>query len=197
MPHWKNKSLENLTEVRDGILYIEEWREIANTDGKYLVSSFGRIKSLSHKNPRIKTYKINHRGYGVIFVAYSNGEYKGRGVHRFVAEAFLPNPNNLEQVNHKKGIKTDNRVSELEWMTGSENQLHSFRELGREGGLKGKTGRLHHLSKPIYCSTLDMEFGSAKEAGRELGMAQSHISDVCNGQQKHTNGLVFRYLKIA
>lgn len=156
MEFWKNNDLSNLTEIVDGILYIEEWKYIQDFP-YYMVSSFGRIKSLSKLKVRknhtgsfytkdkilkqTKRKTENGNGYLNLTLCNENGKNQ-KFVHILVAKAFIPNPENKPEVNHKKGIKTDNRVHQLEWNTRSDNQKHSY-----EIGLKDKKGEKHHLAK--------------------------------------------------
>ena len=101
----------------------EEWREIKETNGRYSVSSEGRVKNnitgdIKKATPIAKGYlKVNlHR----------DGIRVNRLVHRLVATEFIPNPENKLEVNHKNGIKIDNRVENLEWVTGEENRRHAY-----------------------------------------------------------------------
>jgi len=112
----------------------EIWKDIIGYEGLYKVSNFGRIKSLDKicgnflRKAKIRKIRLDKDGYCVISL-YKLGKIKYTGVHRLVATAFIPNPENKKFVNHKKGIKTDNRASELEWVTQSENEKHAF-EIG-------------------------------------------------------------------
>ncbi len=106
-------------------IIFEEWRPVVNYEGLYEVSNFGRIKSLSRfmnnkhggkslLKERIIRPAISQKGY--LCVALSKDcKMKSFTVHRLVAEAFIPNPNNLLQINHRNEIKTDNSVWNLEW----------------------------------------------------------------------------------
>lgn len=144
MVHFNNFTLSSLTEVVDGILNIEKWEDIKGYEGLYKISSFGRVKSLS--NNKLKKDKIlkqgkNHAGYLHVSLSKNNKRITKR-VSRMVGIYFIPNPENKQQINHKKGIRTDNRAWELEWATSSENMKHSFCVLKRQtpnfGGYSNK-----------------------------------------------------------
>ena len=102
----------------------ETFKDISGYKGDYQVSNLGRIKSLKFTE---KILRQKNDGHGYLVVNLYNKGSKSKKVHRLVAIAFIPNPENKKTVNHKKGIKTDNRAKELEWATYSENHLHSFR----------------------------------------------------------------------
>lgn len=121
---------------------LEIWKDIAGYEGLYQVSDLGRVKSLDRicwngkvnfvrKSKIIKDFK-NKKGYHTVSLNKGKSP-KSYYLHRLVAIAFIPNPENKPEVNHKKGNKSDNRVCAIEWSTYSENNQHSY-----DVGLKKK-----------------------------------------------------------
>ena len=103
----------------------EVWKPIEGTDGGYEVSNLGRVMSKMQRNPRIMPQTIQRSGYHYVML-HVNNKPTCRRVHRLVAQAFLPNPANMKEVNHKDGNKDNNRADNLEWCTRSHNVKHSF-----------------------------------------------------------------------
>lgn len=106
------------------------WLDIAEYEGLYQVSNCGRVKSLPRngtiKEERMLKPRVSKNGY--LYVHLRNGNIsKYVKIHRLVAEAFIPNPDNKPQVNHINGNKLDNTVDNLEWVTASENTMHAFK----------------------------------------------------------------------
>lgn len=131
--------------------------EIKGTDGMYAVSRLGEIWSnWTHKK---LAPILTKRGYLTVTIKFSDG-LKIKRVHRLVAEAFIPNPENKPDINHINGIKTDNRDVNLEWCTCSENQYHAFKLGLREPSpnMKGKFNENNPLSKPIIQRDLSGNF---------------------------------------
>lgn len=104
----------------------EEWRWIKGFEGKYKISSLGRIRSYATCiNGKILNPSHDKDGYLHIGLSMgSRNKHKDVRIHRMVAEAFIPNPNNYPMVNHINGVRDDNRVENLEWCDNSYNQWH-------------------------------------------------------------------------
>ena len=163
----------------------EIWKKVPNTDGMYYISNFGNLVSYN-SNHHVKTDRPkvikgrNLRGY--IQVNLSGKLYL---LHRLVAEAFVPNPDNKLFVNHKDGIKNNNHVDNLEWVTQSENMKHSYDVL-RQPLPPGNPKR-------IRCIETGIIYKSATDAQRKTGIAKTNIGKVALARETsgrrlgHTN----------
>lgn len=137
---------------------FEEWRPVRGFEDRYRVSSFGNVMSILRYDVNARTYRAcsdrmasNPHSTGCLVVnLWRNNKYKSFRIHRLVAEAFLPNPENKKTVNHKDGDKTNNKLENLEWATHSENIQHSYDVLGRQASAQTKLkGKNHRNSKPL------------------------------------------------
>jgi len=182
---------------------MEKWKNILELDSNYQISNFGNVKRLSHfilrKNGRKQTFTerllsptIDRRGYTKF---YTRG--KTFRIHQLVAKYFIPNPENKPTVNHIDGNKSNNRSSNLEWNTSSENIKHAYDTGLRVGSMIKMTGKNHPRSKVVFQYTMNMVFinsyNGTCEASRETGIYQSGISLCCNGKKKHAGGYKWRY----
>lgn len=123
----------------------EIWRYIDITKGKYSVSNMGRVKN-NETGMLIKPIKIA-KGYVRVNLHLENGLRSEQLLHRLVAMAFIPNPEDKPEVNHKNGIHNDNRLSNLEWVTGEENRRHAY----ETGLVKHKDERYSGYLYRLWC----------------------------------------------
>lgn len=173
----------------------EIWR-IVTVNKDYEVSNLGNIRSCKGKTLRVlkpfrrgkdKINEHNHDYYlGVRLL--TKGVEKDYSVHRLVAEAFIPNPKNLPQVNHKNGIRQDNRVENLEWCDNSYNIWHSYNVL-RDKNKKERAVIQYNKKGDFLC-----EYESIHEASSETNIAYSSILEVCvrKGCRKTAGGYIWR-----
>lgn len=141
----------------------EIWKEVKGTNGKYKVSSFGRVIGAYGKLVKpVPTPK----GYVRVKIWYGS-TYRTRMVHRIVAEAFIPKPDGKTQINHIDGDKTNNRIDNLEWCTQSENMRHRIDVLG----IKPTSSK----GAKVKCVETGEVFRSTAEAARSVGLSRSGI----------------------
>ena len=152
----------------------------------YAVSELGQV--YSHKTNQFLKPSFNLKGYPQVCLTL-DGRRKKKTVkiHRLVAEMFIPNPNQLPQVNHIDGDKTNNRVENLEWCDNSYNQIHAHRVLGRKGS-GGGGGKI-----PVICVDTGEEYPSLSEAARKTGAKPQNIYRVCKEKAERTAGLKWKY----
>lgn len=141
-------------------------RDIEGYEGLYAVTSCGKVWSYRNKK-FLKQYK-KESGYYVVNL-YKNKERKTKRVHALVAEAYIPNPDNLETVDHIDGNKEHNYIRNLQWMTRGDNVRKS-------------------CCKKVRCIETGQTFNSIKEAAEIMRLDPSHIGKVCNGKLNKTGG---------
>lgn len=168
-----------------------KWKTIEEYPN-YMVSDMGEVKSLKFGKERILKGIKDKDGYLIVNL-FKEGKAKQYFIHRLVTLAFLPNPNNLSEVNHISEIKTDNRVENLEWCNRKHNLNHGSRN---ERARKTLTNR-KDLSKPILQFTKEGNFvkrwESIREVERELGFNEGNISSCCLGRYNSSYGFIWRY----
>jgi len=155
---------------------MELWKDVAGYEGLYEISDAGNVR----RNGKVLNHNVNVKnGYHSVQLC-KNGVHKRVYVHRLVAVAFLPNPKNLPQINHKDEHKENNTVENLEWCSVKYNNNH------------GKNCPTQRISKRIKQITLNgkliREWRSATEAGEKGGYSRQHISHCCAGKRKTSNG---------
>lgn len=176
----------------------EVWKDVVGYEGLYQVSNMGRVKSLSRiglNGNRLKERLLKPRpkAFGYLLVClYKQGNCKNFLIHRLVAEAFIPNPNNYPQINHKDEVTYNNVVSNLEWCTCKYNiNYGSHNERANKSKVNGKG------SKAVLQFDLNgnfiKEYPSTSEIGRQLNFVISNISRCCNGLRKTANGYIWKY----
>lgn len=168
------------------------WKEIPGTDGKYLISTHGEVMAISR---RVKFGNIYRWTKTKLLTPRDNGKgyleleflEKHRYIHRLVAEAFIPNPENLPQVNHKDENKSNNCVENLEWCDRVYNTNYGT------GIERSKEKRFGDRFVVINLDTGEV-YQTPKDASRATGIHNDSISRVCKGKSKTAGGYRWRYL---
>lgn len=157
--------------------------------GDYGVDKSGNVFSFKFGKERILRTATNKHGYSYVCL-YVDGVKTCKKVHRLVAEAFIPNLNNNRDVNHIDGIKSNNRIENLEWCTHAENVSHAFRVLGY------KNQGVEYRKKVVVSINKEgnrQEYPSTMEASRKTGVVQSCISRCCLGKRKTAGGYYWKF----
>ena len=171
---------------------MEQWKEIEGTNGRLLVSDAGRIKSLL-RDGRILKATADTKGYQRLRVTLDRKKLCFK-VHRLVANAFIPNPENYPQVNHINGNKRDNRAVNLEWVRNIDNAHHAIRNGLWRSVYEGAALENERRKKPVIGTDKNgnvKRFDSVRDAERFLD--SRHISDVLKGKRAHVKGWSFSY----
>ena len=183
---------------------MEIWKDVENYEGLYQVSNLGRIKSLerdvfnyrgtliNHMEEKILVPVLNNNGYLYVKLC-KNGKGKLMLVHRLVAEAFLPNPENKSQVNHKDEVKNNNAVENLEWCTASYNNNYGTRNVRMIQNRRSYKLGNHPQAKPVFCVELNKIFDCAISAQEELGIDRSCVGKACRGERNTAGGFHWKF----
>lgn len=162
------------------------WKTIEGTNGEYQVSDTGLVKTT--KTGRILRPAVSRHGYERVCLFKMDRERRYR-VHRLVAMAFIPNPENLPQVNHIDGNKRNNNVSNLEWVTNEENMHHAKEHGLRAGHEKFCESRRKRVIATNIKTGEIIVFESILAAVK--GVGTNHVSAVLKGQRKQSKGYTF------
>jgi hypothetical protein len=162
-------------------------KDIRGYEGVYAATEDGRIYSHpklckgGHKGKYLKPWKMQ-AGYFVVSLYKEVGKQHKYLIHRLVATEYVPNPRELNEVNHKNGIKTDNRPENLEWCTSKENKAHAW-----EKGLYTHKGTSHYLAKLDAEKVREIrnspnDFATRKKLAEKFGVTTGRITDVFEGK---------------
>ena len=173
----------------------EYWKDIPNYEGLYQVSNLGRVKRLESavwngykyvsKKEHILKPHTNTHGYPSVILCKNGKHHKNHRVHRLVAQAFIPNPQNKPYIDHINTIRNDNRIENLRWATREENDHNPIT-------LKNRIGK---CGIKIKCLNTGEVFVSSGEARRKLGISVGNIIGCCKGKRKSAKGYKFEYYK--
>lgn len=176
----------------------EIWKDILDYEGIYQISNYGRVYNIK-SNRYLVTY-TDKDGY-IRLTLFKNKKSKNISVHRLIGINFIPNPENKPFINHKNGIKDDNKIENLEWVTAAENNLHKYKILGHKGTkpMLGKFSNNSPKSKKVNQYSISGEYIKSwdciMDIQRELNINQAGISRVCmnNTNQKTAGGYIWKY----
>lgn len=160
---------------------MERWRMIESTNDKYMISDYGNVKSLYHDI--ILRPKTDKNGYLEVVLTVGKKQYT-RKVHRLVAQAFIANPDDLPQVNHKDENKKNNTVNNLEWCS-------------LEYNLAYGTGRIRNgirHRKPVKCVDTNETFPSIRIASHETGIDGNSISRCAKGKVNTAGNMKWEFV---
>ena len=176
----------------------EVWKDIDGYNGVYQVSSLGRVRSNGYyynignskryASPKIISQSYTVEGYLVCSLT-KDGKTTQYKVHRLIAMAFIPNPENKPQINHKNGVKDDNRLDDLEWATSKENTIHAHKS-----GLCKKKGRAYPVAQLDDFGNFIKVFDSARSAALLIKKSDSNLSKICRKGYGTCGGYKWKYI---
>lgn len=179
----------------------EKWLPVVGYEGLYIVSDAGNVRRAERvrvsKNGVVwklpeRPCKLFNNGFGYTIVSlHKNSIQKTKTVHRLVALSFIRNEEGKKCVNHKNGVRHDNRVENLEWCTHSENAKHAFDVLNRDKRIGEGLGKDNTQAVPIKCVQTNKVFGSIIDAAKEMNMPLSTVYKAVSSKRTTKNGYSF------
>lgn len=178
----------------------EIWMDIPGYPN-YKVSNHGRVASFRGKTPKLLRPSMSHYGYYQVSIIsgdkFGTGKKSTVSVHRLVALAFIPNPENKPCIDHRSTIKTDNRPENLRWVTPRENAANPLTVEHMDDVRDLITEKNSHQ---VYVYDEDLNelsaFTSTKDASIQLNLSQGNISSCCMGSLPRYKGLIFSYTRL-
>lgn len=168
----------------------EEWRDVPGFEGLYKISSFGNLMTERRQGTKGGIAKCYDGGKYISYPLCKGGKYYPSQIHRLVALAFIPNPQNLPCVNHKDENPKNNRADNLEWCSYSYNNNYgTARERSAKSRWKPCIGTWPDGSTKTY--------NSCTLASKDTGISQGNIWGACNGLWRHAGGVEWKYLEEA
>ncbi len=187
--------------MREETFTNEEWRPIEGFP-RYQISNYGRVMSYTNpKKPKILRPHQLKNGYLMVHLAkgeeWGSNETESVRIHKLVADAFIPNPENKCHIRHKNLNRQDNRVENLKWVTREESNADPITIQNRMAAVPQRIEKISKLVL-VYDENLTLlsAFTSTAEAARQLGLSQGNIVNVCSGSLKHYKHLIFSYTPI-
>lgn len=199
----RNKRRKTIAVIEN--LPNEEWRDVIGYEGLYMVSNLGRVKRLSYvmKNvsgsyvvpEKLRSIQTNPQGYSSL-VLWKNNKHHVVTVHRLVAMAFIPNPNNYPHINHLDSDRANPKADNLEWCTRSHNMRWAYDTNNMRSKLNPPRGEEHHRSVRVAMISKSGEqiktFACISDAAREIGVVVGSISNCINGKSKSSGGYIWK-----
>jgi hypothetical protein len=179
---------------------VEQWKDIQGYEGIYKISDFGNIKSFKF-NKELNIIGSNCNGYRKVCLS-KDGVINKFLIHRLVGFAFIPNPENKPNINHKNGIRNDNRVGNLEWCTQKENALHAFEiglskkgihhyRYGKKNPNFSKKGKDHWKAKTILDLSTGVFYESLEDAAKFNSVKHDTLRKYLTKQRTNKTSLTY------
>ena len=157
-------------------VYPQVWKPVVGFGSNYLINKYGAVVSIQPgKRNKILARRIDRGGYQTVRLN-KDGITSTHFIHRLIAAAYIPNPDNKPNINHINGIKTDNRIENLEWCTHAENIQHAY-----------NNGLIKIKSKPVFNNCTGEVYPSIKEAAKAVNISYGTCRNSLNGNIKTNN----------